>query len=123
MARPERACRAWSRSSPRVRVLTSTVSGVRVPETTLHSDIFPVWLSVKVLVTVSSTSASASQGISVVVDPACTVTGGTEPGSGQSSSISRAKRSTPTPVSPEQHSTGKTAPEATPPARLFSSSP
>ena len=24
-----------------------TVSGVRVPETTLHSDIFPVWLSVR----------------------------------------------------------------------------
>ena len=60
VACPESACSAWRRSSPRVRVLMRTVSGVSVPEITLHSDIFPVWLSVNVLVTVSSTSPSAS---------------------------------------------------------------
>ncbi len=51
VACPESVCSAWRRSSPRVRVLMRTVSGVSVPEITLHSDIFPVWLSVNVLVT------------------------------------------------------------------------
>ena len=39
---PASDCRACSRSSSRVRVLTRTASAASVPETTLQSDIFPV---------------------------------------------------------------------------------
>ena len=42
---PTSDCRACKRSSSRVRVLTRTLSASKVPDTTLHSDIFPVWLS------------------------------------------------------------------------------
>ena len=65
---------------------------------------------------------SGRTGISAVSVPAVARTGGREAGLGQSSSIRRASRSTPTPLAAEQHSTGKTLAEATPPARLFSSS-
>src|SRR5271165_537090 len=113
---------AWRRSSSLVRELTSTASGWSVPETTLHSDILPVWLSLKVFVTVSKVGPAGSQGISVVSVPAVATVGGREAGEGHSSSISRASRSTPTPLAAEQQRTGNTLAEATPPARLFSSS-
>ena len=123
VACPAMLCSACSRSSSRVRGLTRTASGCSVPETTLQSDILPVWPSLKVLVTVSSVGPPGSHGISAVSVPAVARTGGREAGVGHSSSIRRASRSTPTPLAAEQHSTGKTLAEATPPARLFSSSP
>ena len=123
VVRPAMLCSAWSRSSSRVRGLTRTASGCSVPETTLHRDILPVWPSLKVLVTVSSVWPPGSHGTSAVSVPAVARTGGREAGVGQSSSMRRASRSTPTPLAAEQHSTGKTLAEATPPARLFSSSP
>ena len=82
-----------------------------------------MWPSLKVLVTVSNVGPPGSQGISAVSVPAVASTGGREAGLGHSSSIRRASRSTPTPLAAEQHSTGNTLAEATPPARLFSSSP
>ena len=91
-------CSACRRSSSRVRELTSTASGCSVPETTLQRDILPVWLSLKVFVTVSTVGPAGSQGISTVSVPAVATSGGREPGVGQSSSISRASRSTPTPL-------------------------
>ncbi len=82
-----------------------------------------MWPSLNVLVTVSSVGPPGSHGISAVSVPAVARTGGREAGDGHSSSMSRARRSTPTPLTAEQHSTGKTLAAATPPARLFSSSP
>ncbi len=122
VACPAMLCSACRRSSSFVRELTRTASGCSVPETTLQRDILPVWLSLKVLATVRSVWPAGSQGISVVSVPAVASSGGRDAGLGQSSSISRASRSTPTPLVAEQHRTGNTLAEATPPARLFSSS-
>ncbi len=122
VARPAMLCSACSRSSSRVRVLMRTVSGCIVPETTLQSDILPVCPSLNVLVTVSTVWAPGSDGISTVSVPAVASSGGRLAGLGHSSSMRRASRSTPTPLAAEQHSTGNTLAEATPPARLFSSS-
>ena len=72
--------------------------------------------------TVRTVGPAGSAGISTVSVPAVAVSGGREAGLGHSSSMRRASRSTPTPLAAEQHSTGKTLAEATPPARLFSSS-
>ncbi len=106
----------------RVRGLYSTTSGRSVPDRTLQSEIRPAWGSVTVLQTTTRGWPSGSQATSAVVSPARTRAGGRWSGEGHSSTSRRASRSTPTPVAPEQHRTGKTAAEATPPARAASSS-
>ena len=74
--------------------------------------------------TVSTVGPETSQATSTISsdEPAVAMSGGRDAGTGHSSSISRASRSTPTPLWAEQQSTGNTAPAATPPARDFSSS-
>ena len=58
----------------------------------------------------------------VIVSPARTSTGGRESGLGAISASRVARRSMPTPVTAEPHTTGKTRPWATPWARVASSS-
>ena len=82
VACPAMLCSACSRSSSRVRGLTRTASGCSVPETTLQSEILPVWPSLNVLVTVSSVGPLGSQGISAVSVPAVARTAGASPGWG-----------------------------------------
>ncbi len=105
-----------------MRGLTSWSSVLIVPDSTLNSESWPTYGSAIVLNTKARGWPEASGFTSVSVSPARTVTGGRSEGDGPISQRKSARRSTPTPVTADPHTTGNTVASATPWASVCSSS-